>query len=111
MLPHGRQEYNTMNAIHVLYFLDVTRPVISGCPFSASGTLLPGATAVEVTWTPPTQMDNSGISSLTSSHAPDTMFPAGETEVTYTAIDTPGNTAQCSFIVTVTLLSGEYHYS
>ncbi|XP_030840813.1 uncharacterized protein LOC105442568 [Strongylocentrotus purpuratus] len=84
---------------------DVTRPVISGCPFSASGTLLPGATTVAVTWTPPTQMDNSGISSLTSSHAPGTMFPAGETEVTYTAIDTPGNTAQCSFIVTVTLLS------
>ncbi|XP_041474194.1 uncharacterized protein LOC121422993 isoform X1 [Lytechinus variegatus] len=84
---------------------DVTAPAITGCPASASATLLPGSTSVSVTWTPPTQTDNSGVSSLTSTHEPGSMFSAGDTEVTYTAIDTAGNTNQCSLVVTVILLS------
>jgi hypothetical protein len=39
--------------------------------------------------------------SLTASHDPGDVFPAGTTQVTYTATDDLGNTAICSFLVQV----------
>jgi len=38
---------------------------------------------------------------VTSTHSPGTIFPAGTTTVTYTATDAAGNTAMCSFDVTI----------
>ncbi|MEN3010155.1 MAG: HYR domain-containing protein, partial [Candidatus Bipolaricaulaceae bacterium] len=51
--------------------------------------------------TPPTASDNCGVVSFTSTHNPGDVFPVGTTTVTYTARDAAGNTASCSFKVTV----------
>src|SRR5690606_22658722 len=53
-----------------------------------------------VTWTAPTASDNCSVS-LSSSHNSGDVFPLGTTTVTYTATDGAGNTATCSFDVTV----------
>ncbi|MDY7231413.1 HYR domain-containing protein [Hyalangium rubrum] len=45
--------------------------------------------------------DNCGAPSVTCSHASGSTFPVGQTVVTCTATDTLGNTAACSFDVTV----------
>ncbi|MEO5571801.1 MAG: T9SS type A sorting domain-containing protein, partial [Bacteroidia bacterium] len=45
--------------------------------------------------------DNCGTASLSSTHNPGATFPLGTTNVTYTADDGNGNTATCSFTITV----------
>jgi gliding motility-associated-like protein len=80
---------------------DTTPPVLSACP---SNITLPanGSCQAQATWTPPTATDNCGTTPvITSTHAPNTIFDFGTTTVTYTATDDHGNTAQCSFTVTV----------
>ena len=56
---------------------------------------------VNVTWTPPTATDNSGMVTLTSDNNPGHSFAIGTTQVTYNATDGSGNLATCSFNVTV----------
>ncbi len=80
--------------------VDGINPVIDNCPADVTAFLFSG-TAVEVTWTEPTASDNSGSVELTSTHLPGDQFGVGETTVTYTATDDAGNTATCSFVVTV----------
>jgi len=74
---------------------DVTNPTINGCPGNIS------SCNPVVSWTAPTANDNCGTASLSSTHNPGATFPLGNTTVTYTADDGNGNTAVCSFIVTV----------
>ena len=58
--------------------------------------------SVMVNWEEPTATDNSGVQTLTSSHASGSLFPVGDTEVTYTSTDQSGNVANQTFTVTVT---------
>ena len=74
---------------------DITNPTINGCPADIT------SCNPVVSWTVPTASDNCGFSSLSSSHNPGDTFPLGNTTVTYTADDGNGNTATCSFTVTV----------
>lgn len=74
---------------------DTTDPVISGCPTDIT---LCGAQAVS--WTAPTASDNCEVI-LTSTHEPGDLFDLGTTTVIYTATDAAGNTATCSFDVTI----------
>ena len=60
-----------------------------------------GKNTATVTWTEPTATDNDGVKAVTSDHKPNEKFPIGETTVTYTATDNSGNTASCSFKITV----------
>ena len=60
-----------------------------------------GATAI-VTWTPPTATDNSGTQTLTTNYNSGAEFNIGTTTVNYESTDPSGNTAVCSFDVTVT---------
>ena len=78
---------------------DNVAPVLSNCPapVTVSATSNCEATA---NWAPPTATDNCAAS-LSSSHTPGAIFPLGSTIVTYTASDNAGNTATCSFTVTV----------
>lgn len=78
---------------------DNTNPVFSNCPTNIELTANTSCTAV-ATWTPPSAQDNCSVN-VTTSHQPGTSFPIGETMVTYTATDPSGNTAICSFRVTV----------
>ena len=54
-----------------------------------------------VNWPTPVYLDNCLESTLKSTHLPGSTFNKGTTVVTYTATDASGNTATCSFNVTV----------
>ncbi|NHF59068.1 HYR domain-containing protein [Flavobacteriaceae bacterium TP-CH-4] len=82
---------------------DIIDPVINNCPSDITITNTdPGTCGAMVSWTPPTATDNSGIATLTTNNynSGDEFLP-GTTEVIYTATDPNGNTATCSFNVTV----------
>ena len=85
---------------------DAEPPTISNCPSDISGC------STMPTWTPPTASDNCpGIVTLTPSANPGDTFPIGTTTVTYTATDAAGNTAECSFDVTVSQLTVTFNSS
>ena len=59
-----------------------------------------------VSWTEPTAVDDSGIlPTRTATHQPGDRFDVGMTAVTYTFSDRSGNSAECSFIVTISEFS------
>ena len=86
---------------------DVTKPTINNCPSSQSLTADLGKTCKNATWTAPTATDNCTTPTLTFVTSPTTgltnggCYPIGVTTVTYTATDAKGNTATCSFTITV----------
>ena len=80
--------------------MDAIPPVISGCPTNITASL-PSGCSMPVSWTAPTATDNCGAVAVTSTFNPGDIFPKGTTAVTYTATDDFGNTATCSFNVTV----------
>ncbi|MEN2283510.1 HYR domain-containing protein, partial [Algoriphagus sp. SE2] len=61
----------------------------------------PDTCGAVVTWTEPFATDNCSINSFTSDQMNGSVFPVGETTVTYTALDIHGNTATANFKVTV----------
>ncbi|XP_071489593.1 uncharacterized protein [Diadema antillarum] len=81
--------------------IDNTAPVISNCPSDISVSIASGSAGVAVTWTVPTATDNSGSVSSASTANPGDFFPVGTTTVSYTFTDGSGNSAVCSFAVTV----------
>jgi hypothetical protein len=82
---------------------DTEAPVIS-CPANISTSVAFGETGAVVSYDLPTATDNCGTPSvqLISGPASGAVFPLGTTTVTYRATDASGNTADCSFTVTVT---------
>jgi uncharacterized repeat protein (TIGR01451 family) len=92
---------NTATDTQVVTVIDNTPPVIS-CP--ASITLEPSCpTGAIATWTAPTGTDNcpGATTGQTAGPASGSVFPIGTTTVTYTVNDVHGNSASCSFTVTV----------
>jgi hypothetical protein len=101
---------NTTSCSFTVNFVDVTPPVIAGCPANIIvNTGLGRSTCDQVaTWIPPTATDaciaccpNLPQQTITGNFAPGATFPVGVTTVTYTATDLSGNTSTCSFTVTV----------
>lgn len=80
--------------------IDNSPPVLSACPADRTVNATASCQAV-VTWTPPNYSDNCSGTILSSSKAPGSTFNLGTTVVTYIARDAAGNTATCSFNVTV----------
>ncbi|WP_113922614.1 HYR domain-containing protein [Cognataquiflexum aquatile] len=82
---------------------DTQDPIIS-CPANVSETVVFGVPGKIITYTTPTFSDNctGAKMELTAGLASGTTFPLGETTVTYLATDAAGNTAECSFTVTIT---------
>jgi uncharacterized repeat protein (TIGR01451 family) len=92
---------NTTTASVNFVVNDTTPPVIS-CPTDIT-VYLPlhsTATSMAVNYAA-TATDNCGVQSITYSIAPGSVFSVGTTPVTVTATDTSGNTASCTFHVTV----------
>jgi hypothetical protein len=78
---------------------DVTKPIIAKCP---TNIVLNTADSCAIAqWVAPTITDNCGIPTLVSTHQPGKCFPVGITQVTYTGRDTRGNTALCTFSVSI----------
>ena len=87
----------------VTILVDTTDPVISGCPSSQTINVPVGTTQATATWTPPTATDNQDTRlQSTASHTPGSTFGLTPTQVTYTFRDGAGNTATCTFTITVT---------
>jgi hypothetical protein len=92
---------NTTTQTQNVVIDDVTLPVIASCPSDITINSNTTGCAAIVSWTPPTVTDNCVGVTMTSSHAPGSVFPLGTTTVTYTAIDAGLNTVTCTFTVTV----------
>ncbi|MFD2201457.1 HYR domain-containing protein, partial [Shivajiella indica] len=82
---------------------DTEAPVIT-CPANISTTVAFGESGTAVSYALPIATDNCGTPSvqLISGPVSGAVFPLGTTTVTYRATDPSGNTADCSFTVTVT---------
>jgi gliding motility-associated-like protein len=78
---------------------DIVPPVITFCPADRTVSSASGCAAT-VSWLPPTYIEVCP-GTLTSTHDPGDSFPIGTTTVTYTAMDAAGNSATCSFDITV----------
>jgi hypothetical protein len=99
---------NASNCTFRINFVDVTPPVIFGCPGNITVNTGFGNTtcSAPATWIPPTATDAcihlaTQTQPITSNYQPGAIFPVGTTTVTYTATDVAGNTSICSFTVTV----------
>jgi subtilisin-like proprotein convertase family protein len=94
---------NTATATQNVTVNDTEVPTIT-CPANVTAftTNSGGAT---VSFALPNGADNCGVQSVVASPASGSNFPIGTTPVTVTVTDTSGNTAQCSFNVTVVLNS------
>jgi len=79
---------------------DLVVPVISNCPSNIVLNADNGNFAT-VSWAEPTATDNCTLISLSADFTNGGTFPQGNTTVTYTATDGCGNTATCSFNITV----------
>jgi hypothetical protein len=92
---------NTGQATQVVTVIDNTAPSIT-CP--ANITVEPTCpTGAIATWTAPVGTDNcpGATTSQTAGPASGSVFPVGVTTITYTVNDAHGNSASCSFTVTV----------
>src|SRR5690606_19830687 len=92
---------NMATCTFVITVIDDEDPIITGCPSNITVGNDPGECGADVPWSPPTASDNCPGVTLTTTHAPGSFFPKGTTTVLYTATDAYGNTATCSFTVTV----------
>ena len=82
--------------------VDNIPPVIRECPDDIQVSSTTGANLAFVAWTEPTATDNSGNTpTVRRTHIPNSAFFIGTTVVTYTFSDRSGNSAVCSFDVTV----------
>ncbi|XP_038056140.1 angiopoietin-1 receptor-like [Patiria miniata] len=86
---------------------DTRVPVITGCPTAVSGVAPSGSTTGTATWDEPTAADDDNLPvQLARSHFPGSLFPIGGTTVRYVFMDSAGNQAICSFVVTITSAFG-----
>jgi hypothetical protein len=91
--------------------LDTEPPVLVNCP--ANFTVETIGTGENLYWTPPASFDNCGTATV-SSNTDAGYLGLGNTEVVFTATDLKGNTATCSFVVSlvaVPCLVGNYFVS
>jgi len=94
---------NTASCDFTLTLDDDTAPTIS-CPGDITTGVDVGECFATVTWTPPVGTDNCAVgltTTQTGGSAPGSTFPVGTSTIEYTVTDGGGNTAVCSFDVTV----------
>ncbi|XP_072017164.1 hyalin-like [Amphiura filiformis] len=93
---------NSATCVFTVEVRDTSPPVIHGCPSNIETNVELGETGTYVYWVEPSASDNYELVSTQRSHSPlQNRFEVGVTTVTYTFIDTFGNTASCEFSITV----------
>ncbi len=83
---------------------DNIAPVFSNCPGNIYREI--NGSAVSIDWTAPTVVDNCSTPNVQSNAVSGQSFLPGSHNVIYTATDDNGNTASCSFTITVVDISG-----
>jgi hypothetical protein len=93
---------NTSTCTFNVTVRETEAPVFTFCPVNITVTATSGCTA-PVTYVTPMAMDNCSAPSviMTNGLVSGSTFPQGSTIITWTAMDATGNTATCTFTVTV----------
>jgi len=78
-------------------------PQLSGCPSDVTVGITTAGCSTAVTWDPPTAFNPCDGSALTvlASDTSGTVFPLGDSTVTFTTFNLSGDTTTCSFVVSV----------
>ena len=92
---------NSRRFRQVVEVIDTIRPWLNNCPSSVNLITNSWECGARYFWVEPTASDNCGGVTVTSSHAPGSLFLVGLTTVTYTVTDAVGLTRSCSFTVSV----------
>lgn len=95
------QAGNATNCTTSFIVVDTTPPVIT-CQSDITNTVSSSESSAVVTFPTPTATDNCSTATVTCVPASGSIFPLGTTPVVCTAADAAGNTASCTFNVTVT---------
>ncbi|KAG7461968.1 hypothetical protein MATL_G00196770 [Megalops atlanticus] len=91
---------NRANCSFSVTVIDTEPPVIDRC--RSPPTFQTTETEMAVEWEVPQFSDNSGATlKLSSTHAPGSVFPIGETVVQYTATDPSGNNRTCNIHINI----------
>uniref|UniRef100_UPI003A92F63D HYR domain-containing protein n=1 Tax=Bizionia sp. TaxID=1954480 RepID=UPI003A92F63D len=97
---------NMTTQTQIVIITDNTAPTFNSCPPSASVNNDSGVCGAVVNFTIPTATDNCGVATVaqtdTTGLTSGDVFPIGTTTIEFTADDGNGNTAICSFNITVT---------
>ncbi|XP_054752963.2 adhesion G-protein coupled receptor G4-like [Lytechinus pictus] len=80
---------------------DVEPPTIQGCPDDMFVPTDPGRAMAQVSWVDPIAIDNSGQVDLATKAIPGTYYGIGSFTIAYTATDSAGNEATCSFSIMI----------
>jgi gliding motility-associated-like protein len=93
---------NTASCIVPITVIDLEAPEFVNCPGNISIGTYTGCTGT--TWTPPTATDNCSNATVTQTSGPQpgANLTVGTYTVAYNAVDGSGNSATCSFVITVT---------
>ncbi|XP_033097160.1 mucin-12-like [Anneissia japonica] len=94
---------NRATASFLVTVQDTERPAISNCPSSKISYVLDSSSTALLHWDEPTATDNVGNVTMVSNISPGDRLSPGQYIVTYTATDQSGNTATCSFTLTISL--------
>jgi gliding motility-associated-like protein len=92
---------NTTTCSFTVRVIDNENPVFITCPANINVIADSNDCNPVVEWDIPQTTDNCGVSNTVSTHNSGDNFAVGTTTVTYTISDTSGNTATCSFDVTI----------
>ncbi|XP_022090907.1 hyalin-like [Acanthaster planci] len=92
---------NTASCRFYVTVKDRTRPKITDCPGDMTVSIDPRSATGRAMWSVPVASDNGRLVSFESNWDPGDDFPAGQSNVTYTAVDSVGLTSTCQFTVTV----------
>ena len=91
----------TLTLIYYHSLVDTEAPAFSNCPSSRFAILPQGSSTVIVTWNEPTATDNNVQIFTSQNYYSGNGFQFGTATVTYTFTDQAGNSATCTFTVTV----------
>jgi hypothetical protein len=82
---------------------DVTAPVFTNCPANIVKTPTAAGSCWTISWTAPSATDNCGVPTITQTAGPTngSCLAPGTFTVTYKATDAKGNSATCTFTITV----------
>jgi len=101
---------NTATCQFTIMVLDESPPVFEICLSDISVSTGTRAEA-KATWSAPTASDPCSEVILESTHEPGDYFPIGSTDVTYTATDDSGNTANCTFKVKISYDEVDFNFT